>query len=196
MPKEAVWKRRWKERWPWSLEQAAASVRQRPSVSHRTARPLLSIFPRVKRPRKTSWLASRRGGGRAIAIQADLSREEEAKRLFEESVRAFGRIDALVNNAGGAEYIPLSQVDAGHIERLVALNLAGTVYAAREAAAFPKGRRQDRQHQLDCSQPSCGKPWNLLGNQSCCRGDDPCLGAGTGFTQHYSQCCRTRTDRD
>jgi hypothetical protein len=39
-------------------------------------------------------------GGQALAITADVSREEEARRIMEEAVRAFGRLDCLINNAG------------------------------------------------------------------------------------------------
>ena len=39
-------------------------------------------------------------GGRAVAVVADVSREDDARRLMEAGVRAFGRIDTLVNNAG------------------------------------------------------------------------------------------------
>src|SRR5580693_1018617 len=40
------------------------------------------------------------GGGRAVAIQADVSREEEILRLFQTTVRELGQIGGLVNNAG------------------------------------------------------------------------------------------------
>src|SRR6185437_6527875 len=45
--------------------------------------------------------------GRAVAIQADLSRPEQIRRLFAESKKAFGKIDILVNNAGVYEFAPL-----------------------------------------------------------------------------------------
>src|SRR5207248_1161675 len=45
--------------------------------------------------------------GRAIAVQADLSKPEEIKRLFAETKKAFGKIDILVNNAGVYEFAPL-----------------------------------------------------------------------------------------
>ena len=39
-------------------------------------------------------------GGRALAVQADIANREDIKRLFEATVNEFGRLDALVNNAG------------------------------------------------------------------------------------------------
>jgi NAD(P)-dependent dehydrogenase (short-subunit alcohol dehydrogenase family) len=44
--------------------------------------------------------AIRQGGGAAIAVAADLAREEDARALVEAAVQAFGRVDCLVNNAG------------------------------------------------------------------------------------------------
>src|SRR5262249_62025471 len=48
-----------------------------------------------------------RKGGRAIAVQADLSEPADIKRLFAEAKKAFGRLDVLVNNAGIYEFAPL-----------------------------------------------------------------------------------------
>jgi 3-oxoacyl-[acyl-carrier protein] reductase len=77
-------------------------------------------------------------GGRA-AFKADMSREAAVRTLFDEAIRAFGRVDILVNNAGGGVFIPLEQADSAHVESLFGLNVAGSVFAAREAAArFPK----------------------------------------------------------
>src|ERR1043166_7290454 len=45
--------------------------------------------------------------GRAVAIQADLSKADDIRRLFAESKKVFGKIDILVNNAGVYEFQPL-----------------------------------------------------------------------------------------
>src|SRR5438132_13660145 len=49
-------------------------------------------------------------GGRAIAIQADVAKAEDIRRLFVETKKAFGRLDILVNNAGIYEFLPLEAV--------------------------------------------------------------------------------------
>jgi 3-oxoacyl-[acyl-carrier protein] reductase len=46
-------------------------------------------------------------GGQSVAIQADLSKSADIRRLFEESKRAFGTLDVLVNNGGTVRPHPL-----------------------------------------------------------------------------------------
>src|SRR5439155_26708068 len=48
-----------------------------------------------------------RKDGRAIAVQANVSKQPEIERLFAEAKKAFGRLDILVNNAGIYEFLPL-----------------------------------------------------------------------------------------
>src|SRR5881392_3502219 len=51
-------------------------------------------------------------GGRAIAVQANLAKEGDVKRLFDESTKVFGPIDILVNNAGIYDFKRLAEVTA------------------------------------------------------------------------------------
>jgi 3-oxoacyl-[acyl-carrier protein] reductase len=74
------------------------------------------------------------GGGRAVAIQADLSRLPELRRLFAESDAAFGRLDILVNNAGIGAITPLEEVDEETFDRVFALNARAVLFACQEAA--------------------------------------------------------------
>src|SRR4051812_47497314 len=53
-------------------------------------------------------------GGKAIAVQADISRKSEIEALFAEAKRAFGNIDILVNNAGIYEFAPLENITEEH----------------------------------------------------------------------------------
>src|SRR4030095_16407424 len=46
-------------------------------------------------------------GGKAIAVQGDVSKADDVRRLFEETHRAFGSLDVLVNNAGVFQFEPL-----------------------------------------------------------------------------------------
>jgi NAD(P)-dependent dehydrogenase (short-subunit alcohol dehydrogenase family) len=73
-------------------------------------------------------------GGRALAMQADISKEEEVVTLFEEVDETFGRITALVNNAGILEkQSVVADMDAACLQRIFATNVIGTFLCAREA---------------------------------------------------------------
>src|SRR5205085_4712072 len=73
-------------------------------------------------------------GGRAVAVQADVAKEADVRRLFAEAKQAFGRVDVLVNNAGVYEFAPLEEVTAAHFHRMFDLNVLGLILASREAA--------------------------------------------------------------
>jgi NAD(P)-dependent dehydrogenase (short-subunit alcohol dehydrogenase family) len=74
------------------------------------------------------------GGGRAIAVQADVGEERDVVRLFEQSTRALGPLSALVNNAGVLEtQIRVADVDAARLERIFRVNVTGAFLCAREA---------------------------------------------------------------
>jgi 3-oxoacyl-[acyl-carrier protein] reductase len=73
------------------------------------------------------------GGGQAVAVQADVAKPEDVRRLFAETARVFGRLDVLVNNAGVYEYLPLEAITAEHLHRLFSLNVFGLITASQEA---------------------------------------------------------------
>src|SRR5438067_8763094 len=73
------------------------------------------------------------GGGRAVAVQADVAKPEDIKRLFAEAVKVFGKLDVLVNNAGVYEFAPLEEVTPDHYHRQFDLNVLGLILATREA---------------------------------------------------------------
>ena len=73
-------------------------------------------------------------GGRAVAVQADLSKEADVRRLFAETKKAFGRLDVLVNNAGVYEFAPLESITVEHYRRQFDLNVLGLILATQEAA--------------------------------------------------------------
>lgn len=80
-------------------------------------------------------------GGRAVAVQADLSKPADVARLFAETKKAFGRLDVLVNNAGVYEFAPLEAVTPEHFHRQFDLNVLGLVLATQEAVKLfgPEG---------------------------------------------------------
>src|SRR2546421_8060742 len=72
-------------------------------------------------------------GGKAVAVQADVAKEADVRRLFAEAKKAFGRLDVLVNNAGIYEFAPLDAVTPEHFHRQFDLNVLGLILASQEA---------------------------------------------------------------
>jgi len=77
-----------------------------------------------------------RGGGKAIAVQANLSQKTEIDRLFAETRKTFGRLDILVNNAGIYEFTPLEKVTEEHFHKQFDLNVLGLILASQKAAEY------------------------------------------------------------
>ncbi len=75
-----------------------------------------------------------RGGGRAVALQADVSQEDQVLRMYGELDRQLGRIDALVNNAGILErQMRVDEMSAERLLRVLSTNVIGAFLCAREA---------------------------------------------------------------
>ena len=72
-------------------------------------------------------------GGKAIAVQGDVSQKQDIERLFVETKRAFGRLDILVNNAGVYEFRPLENVTEDYFHWIFNLNVLGLILATQEA---------------------------------------------------------------
>jgi 3-oxoacyl-[acyl-carrier protein] reductase len=72
-------------------------------------------------------------GGTAVAVQADVSRPDDIKRLFAQAKATYGRLDVLVNNAGIYEFAPLDAVTPEHFHKHFNLNVLGLLLATQEA---------------------------------------------------------------
>lgn len=73
-------------------------------------------------------------GGRAIAVQADVSKAEQAQGLIDAAAQQFGRLDVLVNNSGVYEFAAIEEVTEEHYRRLFDINVLGVLLATRAAA--------------------------------------------------------------
>lgn len=73
-------------------------------------------------------------GGKAAAIQADVSKPADVERLFAETKKQFGRVDILLNNAGIYEFAPLDNITAEHFHKQFDLNVLGLLMASQAAA--------------------------------------------------------------
>lgn len=103
-------------------------------------------------------------GGKAVAIQADVSKPAEARRLVAEAVRALGRLDVLVNNAGISDRTALAEMDEATWRRMMDVHVTGPFFAAQAAA-----------------EPMAKQGGGVIINIASMRGIDP----GTGAI-HYS----------
>lgn len=74
-----------------------------------------------------------KNGGQALAIQADMTKPAEIKKLFSETVKAFGKLDVLINNAGVYEFATLEEVTPTHFHKMFDLNVLGLILASQEA---------------------------------------------------------------
>jgi 3-oxoacyl-[acyl-carrier protein] reductase len=75
----------------------------------------------------------RQADGKAVAVQADVSKLEDVRRLFAETKKAFGRLDILVNNAGIYEFAPLEAIDPQHFHKQFDLDVLGLLLTTQEA---------------------------------------------------------------
>lgn len=72
-------------------------------------------------------------GGKAVSVQGDMSKAADVQRLFDETKKAFGRVDVLVNNAGVYQFAPIEQVTEDEFHRQFNTNVLGPLLATREA---------------------------------------------------------------
>lgn len=73
-------------------------------------------------------------GGKAVAVQADISQITDIRRLFDETLAHFGRLDILVNNAGTSLAKQLIETTEEEFDKLFALNAKGVFFTMQEAA--------------------------------------------------------------
>lgn len=78
-------------------------------------------------------------GGRALIVQADVSKKTDVDRLFKQTKDNFGHIDILVNNAGRYEFRPLEQIDEEHFRKHFDLNVFGLLQTTKAAVANMNG---------------------------------------------------------
>jgi 3-oxoacyl-[acyl-carrier protein] reductase len=75
----------------------------------------------------------REHGGDAIAVQGDVARASDVRRLLAETKEAYGTLDVLVNNAGVFHFDPLEEVTEGEFHRQFDTNVLGPILTTREA---------------------------------------------------------------
>lgn len=84
-----------------------------------------------ERAAKTLALEVTKGGGEALVCRADVSDYDQAQALVDETLRAFGRIDVLVNTVGGFSWKPVADMDRGEWRSVMASNLDSVYHMCR-----------------------------------------------------------------
>ena len=74
-------------------------------------------------------------GVQVLSVVADVSREEDCKKMVEKALLKFGKIDVLVNNAGISMRASFSDIDVSVLKKVMDVNFWGTVYCTRYALA-------------------------------------------------------------
>ncbi len=75
----------------------------------------------------------KRRGGKAVSVQADVSKAQDVRRLIGETRSAYGRLDVLVNNAGIYDFAPLESITSEHFHKQFDLNVLGLLLTTQEA---------------------------------------------------------------
>ena len=75
----------------------------------------------------------KQAGGKTILVQADVSKEEDVKRMFDETLAALGGIDILINNAGFQIAGDSDQISVDSFDRVIGTNLRGAFMCAQQA---------------------------------------------------------------
>jgi len=73
-------------------------------------------------------------GGSAMAIQADVANPDDVQQLFDRTLKAYGQIDVVVNNAGIMPMSPIAKSDVDTFDKVIATNLRGTFLVFAQAA--------------------------------------------------------------
>ncbi|MFZ0273949.1 MAG: SDR family oxidoreductase [Acidobacteriaceae bacterium] len=73
-------------------------------------------------------------GGSAMAIQADVANPNDVQQLFDKTLKAYGQIDVVVNNAGIMPMSPIAKSDVDTFDKVIATNLRGTFLIFAQAA--------------------------------------------------------------
>ncbi|HEY3521821.1 MAG TPA: glucose 1-dehydrogenase [Rhodanobacteraceae bacterium] len=73
-------------------------------------------------------------GGKAVAVQGNVSKVSDAQAIVDAALKHFGRIDVLVNNSGVYEFKPLEEITEEHYRKQFDVNVLGLLLTTQAAA--------------------------------------------------------------
>jgi 3-oxoacyl-[acyl-carrier protein] reductase len=75
-----------------------------------------------------------RAGGKAVAVQGDVSRKAEAQGIIDAAIKTYGRLDILVNNSGIYAFSPLEEINEEHFHQMFNVNVLGLLWTTQAAS--------------------------------------------------------------
>jgi NAD(P)-dependent dehydrogenase (short-subunit alcohol dehydrogenase family) len=136
-------------------------------------------------------------GGKAIAIQADVSKAADVQRMFEETKQVFGAVDVLVNNAGVFQFEPFEAITEKEFHREFDTNVLGPILAIQEALKhFPASGGSIINISSIASENPGTELVSLFGDQGRGRHPHDGVGQGTGSPKNPGQCSGAGSHRD
>jgi NADP-dependent 3-hydroxy acid dehydrogenase YdfG len=88
-------------------------------------------------------------GGKALALETDVTRREQVKALVDAAVQTYSRIDVMINKAGLMPQAPLERLKIDEWDRMIDVNIKGVLYGI--AASLPHMQRQKSGHFINVS---------------------------------------------
>jgi NADP-dependent 3-hydroxy acid dehydrogenase YdfG len=88
-------------------------------------------------------------GGKAVAVETDVTKRDQVERLVDAAVQAFGRVDVMLNNAGLMPLSPLERLKVEEWEQMIDVNIKGVLYGI--AAVLPHMKEQKAGHVINVS---------------------------------------------
>ncbi|MFA6308058.1 MAG: SDR family oxidoreductase, partial [Patescibacteria group bacterium] len=82
---------------------------------------------------KSAALTIQKMGVETLAVKCDVSKKSEVDKLFAQTIKKFGRLDVLVNNAGVYPFVPFAKMTEAHWDKVMDINLKGVFLCSQQA---------------------------------------------------------------
>jgi NADP-dependent 3-hydroxy acid dehydrogenase YdfG len=136
-------------------------------------------------------------GGKAVAIKGDVAKTADVRRLFEETKKAFDKLDVLVNNAGVYKFLLLEEITEDEFHREFNINVLGTILATKEAVKHFGSKGGSVINISSIASAGEAQAAIYSGTKGACRCDNTRARCGVGSAQNPGQryCAGRRRNR-